>query len=368
MHTCRETALQLALGGALPALLALRRSRRSPQGARDRASRLLCAIALHGEAGTHCLQHGLLSTLTELLHQHSHEGVRGAASAAATALLQPKHALFPLLERGEVAPLLSFLLAPAQPNAESAAFVTAATPLLARSAIAAKRALFIRAAPLLAPTPHVPPSSPDAGGARGFGSSPPPSPGSAAGATAITPTQLEAAMLLCLFVDGTLLQRPAARSCLLYVALADASPSSDAGPAELLLSRAVARVLASLLRAPTTTPTAPAAAASAPGQRAVAPAAAPAAVAALPPRPPSLSLLSAVAVLEAIASRLDEKPHGSSMARGAPALLVPQPVEMEVLEYVLLGALEECHAASRTPASAAHVPHPTTGALLPLMD
>ena len=301
VESSRETAVQLALGGIVPALLRLHRSRRAPPAVREAGGALLCAITRHGEVGAHCLQHGALAALLRMLKHGASPRARQDASRGAEALLRARHALLPLLEGGEVAALLALLYARLPPNAECAEFVTTATPLLAANALASQRVLRSRAPPFLLPPMGMPMGSPPPspgrlGGACIETGSPgrlggacieTGSPGRLGGASlsdglgsslsgtmeapTVTHGQLEAAMLLALYVDrGPVLSHPHLIASMIWAALAEpnttlgeggtgwhgtgsgrestaAADASSERSLSLALSQACARVLAHLL-------------------------------------------------------------------------------------------------------------------------
>ena len=80
---------------------------------------MLCLVCAHGEVGPHCLTEGCLSALLRVLTDHPDDTLRGCAANAATSLLRLNHALHPLLEIGEIAPLLSLLHARTPPNPQA---------------------------------------------------------------------------------------------------------------------------------------------------------------------------------------------------------------------------------------------------------
>ena len=467
VESSRETAVQLALGGIVPALLRLQRSRRAPLAVREAGGALLCAITRHGEVGVHCLQHGALAALLRMLQQGVTARVRQDASRGAEALLRARHALLPLLEAGEVAALLALLYARLPPNAECAAFVTAVTPLVAASALSSQRVLRSRAPPFLLPPMGMPMGSPPpspgrvggaciemgfpgrVGGARlsatlsaslsgGLGGSLGGGLGGGLGsslsgtmeAPSVTHGQLEAAMLLALYVDrGPVLSHPHLIASMLWAALAElnttlgeggtgwhgtgsgrertaTSDASSERALSLALSQACARVLAHLL-----THSSAAASPSAPplptsfgavnwgsggagvtegrfrsamstelpglhaGRRAVG------AAREVPlssgcgltePRP--LVQLAALAVLHSIAEQSDScsnttgvRSRGCASAMTTPPLAPPGPVEAMVLQqHVQLALADDALLTSSAP-PVGYVAHPVVaGLLLPL--
>ena len=106
LQSAPEMAVALSLGGAIPALLHLHRRRRAPIGVRDRAAMVLCAVAKHGEVGSHCVQHGVLSALMRLVTEHPDNSMRDSAQIAIQVIIKQSSMIHNVLAAGEVSPLV----------------------------------------------------------------------------------------------------------------------------------------------------------------------------------------------------------------------------------------------------------------------
>ena len=311
-----ETAVALALGGAVPALMHLHRRRRSPAGVRDLSARLLCTLARHGEVGSVCVQHGVLSALICLLSTHPDPTLCEAAGIALVALASPSAMLHTILAAGELSPLLAFLHTPHDVHSEAHASrtTTFVIPLLEISVAAAQPALHtaVTLQPLLAAADDDPAAQPP-----------------------VTAAHIERLLLLARFgepkiktnvnieplVDCTL-SHEYALGTVNRCSSGQVSDKGDSGAALLRacqLRQACASVLSMLLRRRclTVRPGAP---------------------------QPSLAVHAALGVYEALAERRDREAHGEvADADGDVLDLMLEPntsVVADVLTQVTLAALE----------------------------